>query len=151
VAGIILCGGLVLVIRAFRERSVQATPTALSAEIPTAAEPTATFPLEVEPTALITPTATVVLPISPTVMPTAFTEIAIGAPVVVTASPSLTLRAQPGTNAASLGQLKKGTELIVLDGPQKAGAYTWWKVRRADGTGQEGWVAGEFLQLKTGQ
>jgi hypothetical protein len=34
----------------------------------------------------------------------------------------------------------------VLDGPQTADGYTWWKVRTP--TKVEGWAAGEFLALK---
>lgn len=150
---LVLCVGLVLILQAQarHKRAAHATPTGLAGEQSAVVEPTATFPLVEGATSAITPTATVVLPVGPTGEQTAFTEIAIGAPVVVTANPSLTLRAEPSTSSTALGQLKNGTALIVLDGPQKAGGYTWWKVRRADGTGKDGWAAGEFLKLKANQ
>jgi hypothetical protein len=142
---VLVCVALVLIVKALRARG-EVTPTAV---VPTAAEggPSPTYAVIV-PTALITPTATATLPISVTVLPPALTEIAPGAQVVVqgTRGVGLNLRASPSTGARILDNVKDGVVLLVLEGPQEAGGYTWWKVRTAQG--KEGWAAGQYLALK---
>ena len=145
-AAIVLCVALILVVRAIRgaggdEPAVpQATATRL-------AVPIATW----TPTAVLTQTLTptVVLPVGPTVQPQQFTEIAPGATVIVqgTGAKGLNLRAQPTTKGAIVVTVKEGAVLTVLEGPQQADGFTWWKLRTTDN--KEGWGAADWLVLKT--
>jgi len=146
---ILLCVGLVLIIRAIRGGGEDATATPLPVATATARQ-TAVIPLPTTPTAALTPpTATVVLPIGGTAEATPMTEIGPGATVVVkgTGGAGLNLRQQPSTTARVTGSFKEGTELTVLDGPQEADGYVWWQLRAKDGT--EGWAAANWLLLKT--
>ena len=143
---ILLCVGLVLLVRAIAGGGADETP------IPTATttrqtSPTATW---TPPAALIqTATPTVVLPIGSTPQPGPFTEIAPGAPVIVqgTGNAGLNLRAQPTTGAAIVITIKEGNALTVVGGPQEADGLVWWKLRTSDG--KEGWGAAKYLVLKT--
>ena len=94
------------------------------------------------------PTATVELPDAGTVAPPPVTEIRAGATVVVqgTGTKGLNLRAQPSTSGKIVSGAKEGAELLVLEGPQEADGFTWWRVRAADA--KEGWAAGTYLVLK---
>jgi hypothetical protein len=142
---ILVCVALVLIVRALRSGGGP-TPTAL---VPSAAVGTASPTYEViVPTAAVTPTATAVLPISVTLSPPVFTEIAPGAHVVVqgTRGIGLNLRASASTAARILENVKDGVVLLVLEGPQQADGYTWWKVQTQQG--KEGWAAGQYLALK---
>jgi hypothetical protein len=144
---IILCVGLILVVRAIRGGGAQEVPTALPAGATAAVEPSATFPLVGAPTAILTPTATAELPGLATEAPTQPTGIVIGSKVVVQGTRiGLNVRAEPSTGAKRVGGAKDGDVLVVLDGPQEAGGLTWWKVRTLDG--KEGWAAGKYLVLK---
>lgn len=58
----------------------------------------------------------------------------------------LNRRAAPGTSAQVHDAFVPGTLLAVLEGPQSADNYTWYKVVAADG--RSGWVAGEELVTK---
>jgi hypothetical protein len=42
-----------------------------------------------------------------------------------------------------LRTLEDGTQLQVLEGPEAADGYEWWKLRTDDGL--EGWAAGDWL------
>ena len=142
---ILVCVALVLIVKALRAGR-ETTPTAV---VPGIVAATASPTFEVLPPAdVVTPTATAVLPVSGTVSPPSFAEIAPGAQVVVqgTRGVALNLRASPSTGARVLGSAKEGTTLLVLEGPQEASGYTWWKVRTP--AGAEGWAAGEYLALK---
>jgi hypothetical protein len=145
VISILLCVGLVLVVRAIRGEP-KGTPTALQGEATSALGATATFELAATTTPQTPPTATAQLPITPSAGATVYTEVAVGATVVVqgTAAAGLNLRAEPGGQVVAA--VKEKAELVVLEGPQQANGLTWWKVRTADG--KEGWVAGQFLVLK---
>lgn len=152
-AVIVLCVALVLIVRAIRaDRGAQEaeTPEASESVVVQASATTVlstgaatTAPVEV-------PTATVVLPLVPTdePAPTTFTEIVPGATVEVynTGNQTLRLRSRATTSSDVLENLRPGTELVVLEGPEQSGGYTWWKVRTPGG--KEGWAAGEFLRLK---
>ena len=48
------------------------------------------------------------------------------------------LRERSGTNSAVVGQIQPGEDVLVIDGPQCADGYTWWKVRSV--AGLEGWT-----------
>jgi hypothetical protein len=57
---------------------------------------------------------------------------------------SLRMRASAGTSAAIVERLPVGTQLTLLEGPQPAAGYSWWRARTLGGA--EGWVAGEELR-----
>jgi hypothetical protein len=145
---ILLCVGLVMLVRAIRGGGDKETPTPVSTTAATAT-PTATW----TPTTVITqtPTATVVLPITGTPEPETFTEIAPGATVLVqgTLGGGLNLREQPSTYSKVVVNVKDGTALTVLDGPREADGYVWWQLKAPDG--KEGWGAANWLALKTDQ
>ena len=146
---ILLCAGLVLIVRAIRGEGGReiSTPVATTATD----VPVANTQVPITPTLAITPTETVVLPIEGTQMPPALIEIAPGATVVVqgTLGAGLNLRAEPTTRARRVTNVRDGTTLLVLEGPQQADGYAWWKLRTSDG--KEGWGAAKWLMLKTEQ
>ncbi|MGD2040699.1 MAG: SH3 domain-containing protein [Anaerolineae bacterium] len=147
---ILLCVGLVLIIRAIRGSS-EGTPTPTARPTATRAAPATNTVVIIQPTTAEgeTPTPTVVLPVGDATAPPTFTEIAPGAPVEVynTAGAGLNLRAQASTSGRVVLNVKDGTALTVTEGPEEANGYTWWKVETADGT--EGWGAANWLRLKT--
>jgi len=49
------------------------------------------------------------------------------------------IRSAPGSGGTILGEAQAGENLLVIDGPQCANGYSWWKVRSL--TGLEGWTA----------
>jgi hypothetical protein len=48
------------------------------------------------------------------------------------------IRSSPGSGGDVIGEAQPGDNLLVIDGPQCANGYTWWKVRSLDGL--EGWA-----------
>jgi hypothetical protein len=60
--------------------------------------------------------------------------------VTMPASGQLSVRAVPGPDAALLTRVNSGEQLTVLDGPQQAGGFTWYRVR-SDSGAVEGWAA----------
>lgn len=144
---ILLCVGLVLIVRAIRGGDDRQTATPRPT-VTSAAAPSATLPsLTASPA--VPPTDTVVLPgITPVDTPGPG-GIRPGALVVVqgTAGAGLNLREQPSTGAKVSGKAREGTTLTVLEGPTEADEYTWWKLRAPDGA--EGWGAANWLVLKT--
>ncbi len=147
VIAVLLCVALVLIVKAFRAGR-DATPTAEITAAP-GVVPTSTAISVIVATDVVTPTRTIELPGLVTPSPVVFTEIAPGAQVVVngTLGQGLNLRASYSTSARLVGSAKDGNVLTVLEGPQEADGYTWWKVKTAEG--KEGWAAGKFLVLKT--
>lgn len=143
---IVLCVGLVLLVRALRGPNDEEQP-APAVTVTDETTPTATVSLII-PTSALTPTDTVVLPVSTPEVTPPVTEIGPGALVVVqgTGAGGLNLREQPSTYAKKVGSVREGTVLPVLDGPREADDYVWWRVRAPDGT--EGWAAGNWLALK---
>jgi hypothetical protein len=143
---VLLCVGLVFLVQALRGEGDEATPTAepdtTSLAAPTD-RPTATATLAVAPT------ETVVLPIDTPQVTAAPTEIGPGASVRVTgtAGAGLNLRAEPSTGGRVVVNARDGAVLTVVEGPQEANGYTWWKVRTPNG--QEGWGAANWLALVT--
>ncbi len=55
-------------------------------------------------------------------------------------SGQLSVRAVPGPDAALLNRVNSGEQLTILDGPQQAGGFTWYRVRSDSGS-VEGWAA----------
>jgi hypothetical protein len=65
----------------------------------------------------------------------------VGDRVAVTmAGGQLSVRTQPGTNAALVARVNPGQEFTVQAGPQEAGGFTWYQIRTDDGS-IEGWAA----------
>jgi hypothetical protein len=154
-AVILLCVGLVLIVRAIRGGRQAQTPTAEAAgtrlitPLPSAREE------DLQPTVrsgvLPSPTFDLGPALTPEETEPVFLEIAPGATVRTATTLPLNLRAQARTGSASLAKLDNNTLLLVLEGPEEGEGYTWWKVRTEDG--KEGWVAnnaaGDWLKLKT--
>ena len=110
-----------------------------------------------QPTVEITPTATPALPTvapfptatttpKPTPTPSVPTEIGVGGYVKVVGAEAeeLSYRSGPGLNYARLSIIKDGTILEVLDGPEEANGYTWWRLEDEDGF--IGWAADDWLE-----
>ncbi len=55
----------------------------------------------------------------------------------------LRLRASPGLSQETLTALADDTKLKVLEGPQVADGYVWWRVQTDDG--RNGWAASNWL------
>jgi cytoskeletal protein RodZ len=142
---IALCVGLVLVVRAIRGNGDETptpapTATRTATETPTTRPPAAT---EGAPA-----TATVPLPIGTPEATSPPTEIEPGVQVTVqgTQGQGLNLRAQATTSARIIVNAREGTVLTVVEGPEEADGYVWWKLRTPGG--EEGWGAARWLALQ---
>ena len=82
---------------------------------------------------------------TPTATPTPAPQIAAGGTVVVqgTGGDKLRLRTAPGLSYDVAASLDDGARLKVLEGPQTADGYTWWKLQTSSGTA--GWAAVNWL------
>lgn len=151
-AVILLCVGLFFIVRAIREGSAAEAPT-----------PTATATRIVLPTATMTPqppTATVALPTETIALPTQEPTVAPlppdtggiepGVKVVVkgTSPDGLNIRAQASTKSKILKNVKDKTTLEVLEGPEQAEGYVWWKVKPVRDPKIVGWAVSQYLELK---
>ena len=144
---ILLCVGLVMIVQAIRRGGEEETPvptftsTAMLAATDTA--------VPAGSTATIPPTATMDLPISTPESTPSGEIIEPGVTVVVegTQGAGLRLRASATTEGRLVTAVREGTALTVVDGPEEADGYVWWKVRAPDG--KEGWGAANWLVLKT--
>lgn len=108
---------------------------------PTVIIPTVTPAL---PTVAPLPTATPTP--KPTPTPSVPTEISVGGYVKVVGAEAdaLSYRSGPGLNYARLTLVKDGTILEVLEGPEEADGYTWWRLEDEDEF--IGWAADEWLE-----
>ena len=110
-----------------------------------------------QPTVEIIPTNTPALPTvapfptatptpRPTPTPSVPTEIEAGGYVKVVGAEAdaLSYRSGPGLNYARLTLVKDGTILKVLEGPEEADGYTWWRLEDEDGF--IGWAADDWLE-----
>ena len=59
----------------------------------------------------------------------------------------LRLRSEPSTQSEVVATLKEGATAMVLEGPEEANGYTWWKVETKGG--KEGWGAADWLVLES--
>lgn len=145
---ILLCVGLVLIVRAIRNKGDEGTATPAVATQPAVVPVVTRTP---RPTVPDDATATVVLPTGPTSEAPVFTEIGPGATVIVqgTGGAGLNVRGEPSTQGQIVGSARDGDELAVLAGPEEADQHTWWRVRTKDG--KEGWASQRYLELKTDQ
>jgi hypothetical protein len=118
----------------------------------TVAEPTVTATAASQPTATPRrPAATLTSAPEPSTAPTTSPvasegEIEPGVEVKVTGTgvDGLSIRSGPGKNYARLSIAGDGEILTVLEGPQEADGYRWWRVR--DDKGTVGWGVGDWLQ-----
>jgi hypothetical protein len=144
---ILLCVGLVMLVQAIRRDGGEETPvptaTATSAMIAT----NTALPADTTPT--ITPTNTVALPITTPEGTPSGAIIEPGVTVVVqgTQGAGLRLRSEPTTESGIVTAVREGLQLTVIDGPEEADGFVWWKVRAPDG--KEGWGAANWLVLPT--
>lgn len=115
------------------------TPTVIRLTAPPSPEASPT-PMRVTPTPIptLTPVPTLDLANPPG-------EITLGyyATVVNTGGNGVTVRGGPSTDNVRLLTAAEGRVMLIIDGPESGGDFTWWEVRLDDGT--EGWVAGDFL------
>ena len=105
-----------------------------------------------------TPLPTGLPPVPPTSVPTTAPTntpeptrapsagIAVGGKVRVTGTGAarLNIRQAPGTTAAVVARAEDGHAFTVLEGPQNADGYVWWKVQ--DDQGVVGWAAANWLE-----
>ncbi|MCL7452121.1 MAG: SH3 domain-containing protein [Anaerolineae bacterium] len=144
---ILLCVGLVMIVQAIRRDGKEETPvptaTATSAMMAT----NTAVPADTTPT--ITPTNTVALPITTPEGTPSGAIIEPGVTVVVqgTQGAGLRLRSEPTTESGVVTAVREGIQLTVVDGPEEADGFVWWKVRTPDG--KEGWGAANWLALPT--
>ncbi len=114
--------------------------------------PTATFTPVVtatpqhSPTPTLRPTNTPVPPTFTPVLPTntprpAPTELGVGVLAQVTPpeGAKLKVRAQAGIDGELLGELEKGAQVKIIEGPAQASNLKWWKID--NGQGLVGWSA----------
>ncbi len=80
-------------------------------------------------------------------MPEPVTDLAQGDVVSITTTP-LNLRAEPSTTATIVTELDGTSTLTIMGGPIEADGYIWYPVS-VDASGEEGFVASNFLQLAT--
>jgi len=144
---ILLCAGLVLIVRAIRGGSAGETRVAEVTEA-AAVAPTITVPVLLPSATFEPPTPTVVLPTEPPLEPSQ-PEIGPGATVVVkgTEQEGLHLRSEPSTQSKVVVTLKEGTAVTVLEGPEDASGFVWWRVETK--AGKKGWGAADWLVLQT--
>jgi hypothetical protein len=118
-----------------------AEPTTTPTVTPTLAPATPVVTATLEPTATpeITPTATLVL--TPTATPEGgIPSPTVGASVRVTTKYQfINLRNAPGLTGEIIGQLQDGTIVTILEGPDEADGFSWWKVE--DSEDNIGWAA----------
>ena len=63
--------------------------------------------------------------------------------LITQAGANLNVRATPSTQANIIKKLQPGDYLTFLEGPVKAGKFTWWKVRIEPMSMDIGWVVGD--------
>jgi uncharacterized protein YgiM (DUF1202 family) len=98
-----------------------------------AATPTPAAVATDTPTMIPTPTVAVTATLQPG------TALAPGQPARVVAPAGLNMRDAASASGNLLLQLGAGVRVTVLEGPQQADGFTWWRVD--DGQGNVGWVA----------
>jgi hypothetical protein len=98
------------------------TPTAIAVVSPTA---------EPEPTATPEPTPTPQLQV---------------AQVANTSGQGVSVRREPGPQAARAGVLREGTRVVLTGNDQTVAARPWREIETEDGR-MRGWVQGDFLRL----
>lgn len=85
------------------------------------------------PTPTITPSPTPM--VCPGVLPS---RLVIGDVAQITPGDPNTLRSAPSLSGARVGRIPAGSRIVVLEGPECADNYAWWRVNH---DGIEGWTA----------
>lgn len=114
-------------------------PTIIVLTAPPSATPTATRNL---PTPTVLPTATAVSTPDYSVAPDELT-VDYYAEVANTGGVGVTVRGGPSTNNARVTIAPEGAVVFVLDGPEEANEFLWWRIQLEDGT--DGWAVSDFL------
>jgi hypothetical protein len=114
-----------------------ATRTALAGTVFTV--PTAAAPIVGAPTSVVIGTAVMTAPVSSG-------QLVAGTFVRVTGSgiEGIRFRFGPGLTYATIRIATDGEDMLVLDGPETADGYTWWRLQ--DAMGNIGWAADQYLQ-----
>lgn len=76
--------------------------------------------------------------------------IAIGVTVEVFDVGAGGLNVRPGAGVSfgpPVFTANEGTQFEIIDGPQEADGFTWWRVLEIDGQDRQGWAAGDFLRV----
>jgi hypothetical protein len=116
------------------------TPRVTAANAPTATPPPSAAAAEGAPTpAPTTP---------PTPEPTPEAQLQ-AARIVNTSGLGVTVRLQPGPQAARAGVLREGTRVLLTGNDQTVAARPWREIETEDHN-LKGWVQGDFLQLAQG-
>ena len=117
-----------------------------STAVPDTAVPTPTATLIVIPTPVSATIAPTEAPtVTPTPEPTEVPPTPAPATAVVTSEVGVWLRGTPSTTGEQIEWVLNGTILTVLPGQQTADDFDWQQVRTP--TGNEGWVAVDFIQI----
>ena len=114
------------------------TPTGVPTVTPT---PTPTETPMPTPTPTLTPTETPAPPPTPAPTPTPTPTPWV---LVVTRVGGVGLRVRYSPGGVVVGSLRKGTSVVVMDGPVTLEGQTWYRVFSAADQ-LEGWVAGDYL------
>ena len=114
-----------------------------STTVPDTTTPTATIEIPTPVSATIAPANTPTA--QPTLAPTDSPTTAVPVTAVVTSEVGVWLRGTPSTTGEQLEWVLNGTVLSILPGQQTADDFQWQQVRTP--TGNEGWVAVDFIQI----
>jgi hypothetical protein len=101
------------------------------------------------PTGFGDPTPTGVASSQPTTAPVAPDAIAVGGYAVVTGTgDGLIVRSSPGRSGSRIAKIADGTKARVVDGPQEADGFTWWKLDQFDKSNPAltGWSVQDYLK-----
>jgi hypothetical protein len=132
--------GPTLACGSFAPRPTPTPTTPPVVDTPAAAAPTDAPLIQLDNTPVAeaaTPTAAPTATFTATPIPG--TALAAGQPARVVAPDGLNLRDQPSSSGQLLLLLSSNQRVTVVEGPQDAGGFRWWKVD--DGQGNVGWVA----------
>lgn len=144
--GIAFLGVLIMAAVIYVVRGMPAAPPEVVELTATPAEvgPTAT-PRRGPPTATPTPGTPTATPEPES--PAVEAEIAVGVQVRVTGTSAagLSFRSGPGVNYARLKTVYDGEIFAVLEGPEEANGYRWWRLEDKEGT--VGWGADAWLEV----
>lgn len=112
-----------------------ATPTPTSPLVPGQAAPGALPVFVLEGPTL----APVVL--SPTPL-----SVAVGGTVEVDSDDPVNVRAAAGVDQRLLFTVARGERFTVLDGPQQATGFSWWRIQDPADPARGGWIAANFIR-----
>lgn len=132
--------GPTLACGSFAPRPTPTPTTPPVADTPAAVAPTSTPLIQLDATPVVeaaTPTAAPTATFTPTPIPG--TALANGQPARVVAPDGLNMRDQPTSGGQLLLLLPSNQRVTIVEGPQDAEGFRWWKVD--DGQGNVGWVA----------